>query len=69
MYPLATLHTMKDAGFRIRVERELRQSFIEACMVEDRPAAQVLRDFMREYIRETNEKAAREGASTMKNDE
>lgn len=43
--------TMKDAGLRIRVQRELRQSFLEACKAEDRPAAQVLREFMREYVR------------------
>lgn len=40
----------KDAGLRIRVERELRQEFLEACRQEDRPAAQVLREFMRSYV-------------------
>lgn len=42
----------KDAGLRIRVERELRDEFLEACRLEDRPAAQVLREFMRKYVSE-----------------
>jgi len=40
----------KDSGLRIRVERELRDRFLEACRKEDRPAAQVLREFMRKYV-------------------
>jgi len=42
----------KDAGFRIRVERDLRDKFIEVCRAQDRPAAQVVRDFMRQYIKD-----------------
>ena len=41
---------MKDAGMRIRVEPELREQFVNLCRVNDVPAAQVLRSFMREYI-------------------
>jgi len=41
---------MKDVGFRIRVQRELREQFLEACRMQDKPAAQVLREFMREYV-------------------
>lgn len=41
---------MKDSGLRIRVERELRDRFLEICHQQDRHAAQVLRQFMREYI-------------------
>lgn len=44
---------MKDAGLRIRVQRELRESFTEACKAQDKPAAQVLREFMREYVERT----------------
>ena len=40
----------KDAGLRIRVERDLRDEFLEACRAQDRPAAQVLREFMRDYV-------------------
>ena len=41
---------MKDAGLHIRVQRELRDQFLEACRAEDKPAAQVLREFMRHYV-------------------
>lgn len=40
----------KDAGLRLRVERELREEFVDACRAEGRSAAQVLRDFMRVYV-------------------
>lgn len=53
----------KDAGFRIRVERELRDEFVDACRAHDRPAAQVIRDFMRQYI-ETNLTAEDKSAKT-----
>ncbi|MAL77664.1 MAG: hypothetical protein CMN55_00895 [Sneathiella sp.] len=43
---------MKDVGLRIRVQRELREQFLEACRKQDKPAAQVLREFMRAYIQE-----------------
>ena len=42
---------MKDSGFRIRIERELREKFLATCREQDRPAAQVLREFMRDYVR------------------
>lgn len=48
---MCTLPDMtKDVGLRIRVDRDLRESFIEACKADDRPAAQVLREFMRDYV-------------------
>jgi hypothetical protein len=40
----------KDVGFRIRIDRNLRQRFLEACRAQDKPAAQVLREFMRQYV-------------------
>ncbi|RWI72235.1 MAG: hypothetical protein EOR19_24015 [Mesorhizobium sp.] len=43
--------TDKDVGLRIRVDRALREAFVEACQVEGRPASQVLRDFMRRYVK------------------
>ena len=42
----------KDSGLRIRIEKDLREKFLETCRAHDRPAAQVLREFMREYIQE-----------------
>lgn len=41
---------MKDVGFRIRIDRDLREQFLKACQAEDKPAAQVLREFMRAYV-------------------
>lgn len=40
----------KDAGLRIRVERSLRDEFRAACNAQDRPAAQVIREFMRSFV-------------------
>ena len=40
----------KDSGFRIRVQRELREKFLKICREQDRPAAQVLREYMREFV-------------------
>ena len=45
---------MKDVGLRIRVQRDLREQFLEVCRAQDKPAAQVLREFMREYVQEHN---------------
>jgi len=42
----------KDVGLRVRVERGLRDDFLEACRLLDRPAAQVIREFMRSYVAE-----------------
>ena len=41
---------MKDVGLRIRVQRDLREKFLAVCRAQDKPAAQVLREFMREYV-------------------
>jgi hypothetical protein len=40
---------MKDAAIRIRVERELRAAFLEACQTTKRQASDVLREFMQAY--------------------
>ena len=42
------MHT-KDAGMRIRVERELRDDFVAACQSQGLVAAEVLRHFMRGF--------------------
>jgi len=52
VYPTVTLSGMKDSGLRIRVERELREKFLALCREQDKPAAQVIREFMRDYINE-----------------
>jgi len=40
----------KDVGLRIRVEKELREAFQEACVAENRGASEVLRAFMEAYV-------------------
>ena len=42
----------KDVAFKIRIDEELRRTFVEACHAEDRSAAQVMRKFMRTYVAE-----------------
>lgn len=51
MYPLweAGMTPLKNSGMRIRVEKELRDAFVQACRAQDRAAADVLRDFMRTF--------------------
>lgn len=50
---------VKDAGVRIRVEKKLRDQFLDTCRRQDKPAAQVLRHFMREYVAEHGNGVAR----------
>lgn len=39
----------KDSGLRIRIERELRDAFVQACQAQGLGASEVLRDFMRTF--------------------
>ncbi|MGC3292489.1 hypothetical protein ACPTFP_28950 [Pseudomonas aeruginosa] len=47
----------KEVTMTIRLEPDLRSSFAEAADLEHRPAAQVLRDFMREYVERSRSRA------------
>lgn len=59
----------ESSGFRLRVDGQLRQEFIEACRAEDRAAAQVLREFMREYVaRHRHNKQANLFSQDLEND-
>lgn len=50
VYPTCYPRSMsEDAGMRIRVEKDLRSAFVQACRPQDRPAADVLREFMRAF--------------------
>lgn len=59
----------KDVGMRVRLDRALRDEFLEACRFNDKPAAQVIREFMRTYVadrdlagsRNNTKRPAREG--------
>lgn len=42
----------KNAQFAFRVDSSLRDQFVRTCQRMDRPAGQVLREFMREFIGE-----------------
>lgn len=68
VYPTVTLLAMKDSGLRIRVERELREKFLALCREQDKPAAQVIREFMRDFIASHDvERPLRTKASGRKN--
>lgn len=40
----------KDAALRIRLPADLHQEFLAVCRAQDKPAAQVLREYMRSYV-------------------
>jgi Antitoxin VbhA len=46
----------KEVTMAFRVEENLRESFHESVLFDHRPASQVLRDFMRAYVEQTNSK-------------
>lgn len=46
----------KEVQMTFRVEPELRAEFSNAVLLEDRPAAQVLREFMRAYVSQSRER-------------
>lgn len=41
----------RNAYYQIRVEPELRDAFTAAAASQDRTAAQLVRDFMRDYVK------------------
>lgn len=48
---------MTDATFTFRVEEDLKHAFASAARSKDRSGAQLLRDFMRDFVREQREAA------------
>ncbi len=58
---------MNDVGLRIRVQRGLREQFLEVCRAQDKPAAQILREFMREYVA-VHKAALPQGGQNTQND-
>jgi len=49
----------KEVQMTLRIEPELRGAFADAAALEDRPAAQVLRELMRAYIAQVRERGHR----------
>lgn len=45
---------MSEATFTFRVDRALKEEFSDLAKANDRSAAQLLRDFMRDYIQREN---------------
>ncbi len=41
----------KETSFNFRIDPALKSAFTKATEAEDKPAAQVLRDFMRAYVK------------------
>ena len=40
----------KEAVFTMKLEHELRDAFMAAAEAADRPASQIVREFMRDYV-------------------
>lgn len=47
----------KETSFNLRLDPALKAAFTEATEAEDKPAAQVIRDFMRAYVRQRQQRA------------
>ncbi|WP_235210516.1 antitoxin VbhA family protein [Caballeronia sordidicola] len=56
----------KEVTMAFRVEENLRESFHESVLLDHRPASQVLRDFMRAYVEQSNSKQRGEPESPAK---
>lgn len=48
---------MTEATFTFRVEEHLKNAFAKAAKAQDRTGAQLLRDFMREFVRNQQQAA------------
>ncbi len=48
----------KEAVFTMKLEPELRDAFMAAAKRDDRPASQLVREFMREYVQQDREYVA-----------
>ncbi|PSJ59129.1 antitoxin of toxin-antitoxin stability system [Kumtagia ephedrae] len=45
----------KEAVFTMKLESELRDAFMAAAKRDDRPASQLVREFMRDYVQQDRE--------------
>lgn len=46
---------LKEAVFTMKLEPELRADFIAEAQAADRPASQIMRELMRDYVRQQRE--------------
>ncbi len=51
---------MPESTFTLRVDDGLKEAFTQAAKAADRTGAQIIRDFMREYVQRSREDAAYE---------
>ncbi len=56
--PTTTQHP-KEATFNFRIDPTLKAAFTAAAEAADRPAAQLLRDFMRSYVQQSQRLVSR----------
>ena len=54
--PRASQHP-KETSFNLRIDPALKAAFAAATQAEDKPAAQVVRDFMRAYVKQRQRRA------------
>ena len=54
--PRTTRHP-KETSFNLRIDPALKAAFTEAAEAQDKPAAQVVREFMRAYVAHRGRKA------------
>ena len=48
---------LKDVSFNFRIDADLKEAFTAAAEADDRPAAQLLREFMRAYVARKKQEA------------
>lgn len=48
----------KEAVFTMKLEPELRDAFMAAAKNEDRPASQIIREFMRDFVQQDRDYVA-----------
>ena len=57
---------MNESTFTFRVDKQLKDEFTEAAKAVDRSGAQLLRDFMRDYVKQHQEEVERDARSNKK---
>ena len=45
----------KETGFTLRIDQALKDAFVSTAKSQDRTASQVLRDFMRDYVKKNGQ--------------